>query len=262
MINEIKKLFKKSNPDFYINSILDLGEYYVINLQKETSNSDDFILDSLYKLDKKTRKISSFTLEENRKAYLKALNNPFYLKSRDESLSHYGTPRHSGRYPWGSGDRPKQRLEGKKNKKKSKKEDDDDFLVSGSRAINSARGSIKKKKKSKKEDKLAKLNKSAKSFSEVESKTQNVSNDISKAYNTLYNSKYKNVNRARDLSDEDLRNAINRIQLEQRYNDLTMPPKHQGYDRTMAALSVLGSIAGLTSTGISIVAGVQSLKKK
>lgn len=26
-------------------------------------------------------------------------------------LVHYGTPRHSGRYPWGSGDRPKQRLE-------------------------------------------------------------------------------------------------------------------------------------------------------
>ena len=27
----------------------------------------------------------------------------------DESLEHYGTPRHSGRYPWGSGDNPYQR---------------------------------------------------------------------------------------------------------------------------------------------------------
>lgn len=26
-------------------------------------------------------------------------------------LVHYGTPRHSGRYPWGSGKRPKQSLE-------------------------------------------------------------------------------------------------------------------------------------------------------
>lgn len=30
-------------------------------------------------------------------------------------LVHYGTPRHSGRYPWGSGKRPKQRLEQSKN---------------------------------------------------------------------------------------------------------------------------------------------------
>lgn len=30
-------------------------------------------------------------------------------------LVHYGTPRHSGRYPWGSGKRPKQRLECSKN---------------------------------------------------------------------------------------------------------------------------------------------------
>lgn len=29
--------------------------------------------------------------------------------SRDDFLAHYGTPRHSGRYPWGSGDNPYQR---------------------------------------------------------------------------------------------------------------------------------------------------------
>ena len=71
-------------------------------------------------------------------------------------LSHIGN-KNSGRYPRGSGDRPNQH-------------------------VSSARGTIKKKKKSKKEDRLAKLNKSAKSFSDVESKAQNVSSDISKAY--------------------------------------------------------------------------------
>lgn len=34
-------------------------------------------------------------------------------------LCHVGMPGRSGRYPWGSGDRPYQRLEGKKQKKKS-----------------------------------------------------------------------------------------------------------------------------------------------
>ena len=27
----------------------------------------------------------------------------------NKELSHYGIPRHSGRYPWGSGDDPEQR---------------------------------------------------------------------------------------------------------------------------------------------------------
>ena len=27
----------------------------------------------------------------------------------DDELEHYGTPRHSGRYPWGSGENPYQR---------------------------------------------------------------------------------------------------------------------------------------------------------
>ena len=31
---------------------------------------------------------------------------------REESLMHYGTPRHSGRYPWGSGDNPYQHEKG------------------------------------------------------------------------------------------------------------------------------------------------------
>lgn len=150
-------------------------------------------------------------------------------------LSHIGNE-NSGRYPRGSGDRPNQH-------------------------VSSARGTVKKKKKSKKEDRISKLNKSAKSFSDVESKAQNVSSDISKAYNLLYNSKYKNENRAKYLSDDELKNAINRIQLEQRYNELTMPPKSKGYDRAMAAIAVLGSIAGVAATGITIVSGVKSLKK-
>ena len=33
----------------------------------------------------------------------------FLLEAQEEDLLHYGTPRHSGRYPWGSGDNPYQR---------------------------------------------------------------------------------------------------------------------------------------------------------
>lgn len=40
-------------------------------------------------------------------------------QSGSDYLVHYGTPMHSGRYPWGSGDRPHQRLE--KAKRATKK---------------------------------------------------------------------------------------------------------------------------------------------
>lgn len=33
---------------------------------------------------------------------------PNLISSRNNELMHYGTPHHSGRYPWGSGDRPYQ----------------------------------------------------------------------------------------------------------------------------------------------------------
>lgn len=39
------------------------------------------------------------------------------LDDCDDILEHYGTPKHSGRYPYGSGDRPYQRLEGSSSKK-------------------------------------------------------------------------------------------------------------------------------------------------
>ena len=41
-------------------------------------------------------------LDDKIKAYIE-------LHMSDDTLQHYGTPRHSGRYPWGSGDNPYQR---------------------------------------------------------------------------------------------------------------------------------------------------------
>lgn len=255
-INTIKSILNKAYPKFYVNSVLDLGNYYVVNLQKNGLNADEFVLDSLYKVDKKTKKVSSFTLAENRKAYLNALKNPLYLKNRDDSkmeLKHYGTPRHSGRYPWGSGKRPKQRLE-------RSKDEDDDFIVSG------AKSTISKKKK-KKSPKLSPddLTTAATKFKDASKYMDDVSKGISGAWNDLHNAKYRNKDRSKkvkDLSNAELQNVIDRIKLEQEYNRITMPQKKSGYDKTMAALSVIGTAATVTATGLSIAAGVKALKKQ
>lgn len=43
--------------------------------------------------------------------------NDFYtFPLRPDEIAHYGMPERSGRYAWGSGDRPYQRLEGKVSK--------------------------------------------------------------------------------------------------------------------------------------------------
>lgn len=92
-----------------------------------------------------------------------------------------------------------------------------------------------------------------------------VSQGVDKAWNSLHNAKYGNEDRSkyvRGLTNEELRRTIERIELDQRYNKVTMPPKSKGYDRTMAALAVLGSVATVTATGLSIAATVQSLKKR
>ena len=293
MVNDVIKSFKQTNPNFYVNSILDLGTYYVVNLQKNSSNPENFILDNLYKMDKKTKKVESFVIDDDRKAYLNALKNPLYLKNRDDSkteLMHYGTPRHSGRYPWGSGKRPKQRLE-------RSKDEDDDFIVSGSRAVSGVRSTISKEKKQKESEKSPKkkatevlkedtayrkalaenenlqkmkissadLAKSAGHFKGAASSMESVSRGVSSAWEDLHNAKYRNKDRSKevkDLSNAELQNVIARIKLEQEYNRITMPQKKSGYDKTMAALSVIGTAATVTATGLSIAAGVKALRRQ
>lgn len=111
----------------------------------------------------------------------------------------------------------------------------------------------------------ADLAKASGHFKGASSTIDNVSNGISKAWDNLHNAKYGHEDRSKDVSNltnAELRQAIERIKLNQEYNKITMPSKTKGYDRTMAALAVLGSMATVTATGLSIAAGVKSLRKK
>jgi len=125
-------------------------------------------------------------------------------------------------------------------------------------------GGKKVKIKVKKEQKEP-LEQASDQFKKVSSGMDSISTGIDKAYKALHNSKYKNVDRSKELeslTNQELRQVIERIKLNQEYNQLTMPSKSKGYDRTMAALAVLGSMATVTATGLSIAAGVKSLRKK
>ena len=111
----------------------------------------------------------------------------------------------------------------------------------------------------------ADLSKAAGHFKGAASSLETVSKGVSNAWEALHNAKYRNEDRSKnvqELSNAELRNTIERIKLDQEYNRITMPQKSKGYDRTMAALSVIGTAATVTATGLSIAAGVKALKKQ
>ena len=111
----------------------------------------------------------------------------------------------------------------------------------------------------------ADLSKAAGHFKGAASSMESVSKGVSNAWEALHNAKYRNEDRSKnvqELSNAELRNTIERIKLDQEYNRITMPQKSKGYDRTMAALSVIGTAATITATGLSIAAGVKALRRQ
>ena len=111
----------------------------------------------------------------------------------------------------------------------------------------------------------ADLSKAAGHFKGAASSVETVSKGVSNAWEALHNAKYRNEDRSKnvqELSNAELRNTIERIKLDQEYNRITMPQKSKGYDRTMAALSVIGTVATVTATGLSIAAGVKALRRQ
>ena len=111
----------------------------------------------------------------------------------------------------------------------------------------------------------ANLSKAFGHFKGAASSLETVSKGVSNAWEALHNAKYRNEDRSKnvqELSNAELRNTIERIKLDQEYNRITMPQKSKGYDRTMAALSVIGTAATVTATGLSIAAGVKALRRQ
>lgn len=100
-----------------------------------------------------------------------------------------------------------------------------------------------------------------KKVSDVNNATRTISSNVETIYRHIRNAKGKK-NRANSLTDDELRVAINRIQLEQRYNELTAPQKSSGYEKTMAALAIIGSAATIAGTGITIASGIKKLRQK
>lgn len=65
---------------------------------------------------------------------------------------------------------------------------------------------------------------------------------------------------ARNMSDAELRKAINRIQMERQYDSLTTGEVRNGWDIASDVLSVIGGTLAVTASGLAIATTIRALR--
>lgn len=81
--------------------------------------------------------------------------------------------------------------------------------------------------------------------------------ETSNALNSAYRIKTryeKPSNNVKEMSDKELREAINRLNMEKQYNDLTRSDTAKGFDTAMDILSITGNVLAASASIVSIYA--------
>ena len=167
-------------------------------------------------------------------------------------LYHIGTPRHSGRYPWGSGKRPHQSLE--KSKRKSASEMSDQELIDYNKRKNL-------------ENQYKKL---SKGDGDKLEKTRNLLNETSNAFNRTANTMRQDSNQKTwsrmdlsNMTDQELRDRINRENLEIQYSKLfnsKAPEVSKGQKYIQQIFDTGGDVLAVSASALSIALAIKALK--
>jgi len=131
-----------------------------------------------------------------------------------EELYHYGIPRKSGRYPYGSGKEPYQ-----DDPKKRRLNKDD----SAPKARSAAKIASAQKNFAKKPETIWSKHRKAQAEKQAEKDRQAKEEAVKKAEAAKPASQ-----KAKEMTDEELIRAINRLRLEQTYMSMLNPPKQSG----------------------------------
>ena len=173
-------------------------------------------------------------------------------------LAHYGTPKHSGRYPFGSGKRPFQRAGGghgrnESAKKRLSKMDDQDLANYTKRKENENKYIA---------GEAAKYDVASKGLKSSEQVARGASNAIAK---TSRRKKEKIVNEKFDLSkmsDQDLQREVNRMNLEKNFKNLKKEQISLGRDTANEYLDIAGDIVGVVGNAASVAMAIYIIKNK
>lgn len=188
-------------------------------------------------------------------------------------LIHYGTPRHSGRYPWGSGARPYQSGGGPAGGIRKKKVTSDSGRTSSSKpkkaselsdeeltAYNKRRAKEEQYKKYKKseEEKDTRLN----TASEIANITNRTTSNLEKAVNDAYREQHQLEKAQKDLSnmsDDELRRIVNRMNMENQYRNLTPAEVTKNEKIVKQAIASIGALTAITAASLDIAVKLKEL---
>ena len=221
--------------------------------------------------EKKEEKTNSIEKEDKKKNNRKKLINnkkksdiksyygnyePSYKVKHSDEIYHYGVPRRSGRYPWGSGDRPYQALGGGKKKKASYDDISDDEM-----------------KKVVKRKKLEDQYRRATEDPDEKETAKRVLNDTAYALNTVNNNiddgsrnremKWERMD-LNNMTDQELRDAINRENLEIQYSKLfnsSEPEVKKGKQFVKNLFKTGVAAITVTASVLDILIAIDTLKK-
>lgn len=154
-----------------------------------------------------------------------------YTIVRQNELYHYGIPKRSGRYPFGSGKNPYQHT-------------------------GSASSSADEPKKSERWfQQTMKNGKDRAPISPAEKTTKeaaNAADNVRKLAQTIDKNKRSKNSQAKEMSDEELRERIKRLELEQRYNDLSSKDIERGRYTVEDYANMLYYAAGIAASAATI----------
>lgn len=170
----------------------------------------------------------------------------YFNYAEGDYLEHFGIKHRSGRYKWGSGERPFQGEGGVKVKegiKKIKPYFEPDLKA----------GDGKEKKSA--------VENSAQQTSNVLDSVSNMNRSLSNYYAS--GNDIKLYSQAKKMSDSELRAIINRRNLERQYVQAMQDPATQrGYDRANLVLQTLSTGAAIVGAGATIYSAGRSIYKK
>jgi len=171
-------------------------------------------------------------------------------------LAHYGTPHHSGRYPFGSGKRPFQRNGGGRSKKESAKERlskmDDNTLA----AYTKRRENENKYKAGE----AVKYDQASKAFKAGSEGSRAASRAVSKSAERKRNKIIARDFDVSKMSDQDLQKKVNRMNLERNYRNLKSDQISLGRDRAADYLDTAGDILAVGASAAQIAMAIYFIK--
>lgn len=117
-------------------------------------------------------------------------------------------------------------------------------------------------KKGKDKEKSSPAEEMARGARDITRDSKNALRSVEKLANQKKNSDQANTqaNKARKMSDQELRNEINRIKMEKEYVSLTSQDTNAGWEKAQNILEVAGDVASIALTVLGIIATVKKLK--